>query len=60
MQLDLADIESIQRAASEVEKLLPEGLDVLVGNAGANDQPIPTFENLFVVAITDNTSRPGD
>jgi short-subunit dehydrogenase len=60
VQLNLANIESIERAASEVEKLLPEGLDVLVGNAGANDQPIPTFENLFVVAITDNTSRPGD
>jgi NAD(P)-dependent dehydrogenase (short-subunit alcohol dehydrogenase family) len=60
VQLDLADIESIQRAASEVEKLLPEGLDVLVGNAGANDQPIPTFENLFVVSITNNTSRPKD
>jgi len=46
VQLDLADPESIQRAAVEAKKLLPEGLDTLVGNAGSNDQPVPTFEDL--------------
>lgn len=49
LQLDLASPESIENAAAESTKLLPEGLDCLVGNAGANDQPVATFENLFVL-----------
>jgi NAD(P)-dependent dehydrogenase (short-subunit alcohol dehydrogenase family) len=49
LQLDLGSPESIENAAAEATKLLPEGLDVLVGNAGANDQPKPTFEELFVL-----------
>jgi len=48
LQLDLANSESIEKAAVEATNLLPEGLDTLVGNAGANDQPIPTFEQLSV------------
>ncbi|CZR58536.1 uncharacterized protein PAC_08428 [Phialocephala subalpina] len=46
LQLDLASAESIKKAAEEAAKLLPDGLDCLVGNAGANDQPVATFENL--------------
>lgn len=49
VQLDLASPESIEKAAVEATELLPEGLDCLVGNAGANDQPLPTFENLSVL-----------
>jgi NAD(P)-dependent dehydrogenase (short-subunit alcohol dehydrogenase family) len=49
LQLDLASPESIENAAAESAKLLPEGLDCLVGNAGANDQPVATFENLCVL-----------
>jgi len=51
LQLDLDSPESIKNAAAEATKLLPEGLDALVGNAGANDQPDPTFENLFVLSL---------
>lgn len=46
LQLDLASPESIQKAAEEATKLLPEGLDGLIGNAGSNEQPKPTFEDL--------------
>ncbi|TVY71332.1 putative oxidoreductase, partial [Lachnellula suecica] len=46
LQLDMASPESIQNAATEAIKLFPEGLDCLVGNAGTNDQPVPTFEQL--------------
>jgi NAD(P)-dependent dehydrogenase (short-subunit alcohol dehydrogenase family) len=49
LQLDLASPESIRKAAEETTKLLPDGLDALVGNAGANDQPKPTFEDLYVL-----------
>jgi len=55
LQLDLGSPESIEAAAAEATKLLPEGLDVLVGNAGANDQPKPTFEELFVLPINIST-----
>ena len=51
MQLDLESIESIEQAAAAVTKLLPEGLHALIGNAGANDQPKATFENLFVSSV---------
>ena len=51
MQLDLASAESISKAAEEAAKLLPDGLDTLLGNAGTNDQPDETFENLFVVPL---------
>ena len=56
MQLDLGSPESIENAAAEATKLLPDGLDILVGNAGANDQPKPTFEELFVLPIKILTS----
>jgi len=51
LALDLGSPSSIERAAVEATKLLPEGLDCLVGNAGANDQPKPTFEELSVVPL---------
>jgi NAD(P)-dependent dehydrogenase (short-subunit alcohol dehydrogenase family) len=56
LQLDLGSPESIENAAAEATKLLPDGLDILVGNAGANDQPKPTFEELFVLPIKILTS----
>lgn len=51
VQLDLASPESIKKAAEEAKKLLPEGLDCLILNAGAAEQAIPTFETLSVVPI---------
>jgi NAD(P)-dependent dehydrogenase (short-subunit alcohol dehydrogenase family) len=51
VQLDVASPESIEKTAIEVSKLLPQGLDVLVGNAGVNDQPKTTFEELSVHSI---------
>ncbi|PMD63080.1 putative short-chain dehydrogenases/reductase [Hyaloscypha bicolor E] len=41
--------ESIKNAAVEVSKLLPEGLDVFVSNAGVNFQPTAIFEELSCV-----------
>jgi NAD(P)-dependent dehydrogenase (short-subunit alcohol dehydrogenase family) len=51
LQLDLGSSESIEKAAVEATKLLPDGLDCLVGNAGANDQPTASFEDLFVSTL---------
>jgi NAD(P)-dependent dehydrogenase (short-subunit alcohol dehydrogenase family) len=48
VQLDIDRPESIKNAAVEVLKLLPEGLDVFVNNAGVNFQPAATFEELCV------------
>ncbi|WYZ38082.1 hypothetical protein EsH8_II_001588 [Colletotrichum jinshuiense] len=42
VQLDIADPASIEKAATEVAKLLPNGLDTLVSNAGVNLQPKAT------------------
>jgi len=44
LQLDLANPESIKKAATEAASLLPDGLDCLVGNAGVSEQPMATFE----------------
>jgi NAD(P)-dependent dehydrogenase (short-subunit alcohol dehydrogenase family) len=51
VQLDVGSPDSIEKAAIEVSKLLPQGLDVLVGNAGVNDQPKATFEELSVLFL---------
>lgn len=50
-QLDIDSPESIKNAAAEVSKLLPEGLDAFIGNAGVNHQQKPTFEELYVLFI---------
>jgi NAD(P)-dependent dehydrogenase (short-subunit alcohol dehydrogenase family) len=52
LQLDAGSPESIENAAVEVLKLLPEGLDTLVANAGVNDQPTATFGELSVPPIS--------
>ena len=49
VELDIDNPDSIKDAAAKVSKLLPEGLDVFVNNAGVNYQPSPLFEELFVV-----------
>ncbi|PMD19994.1 putative short-chain dehydrogenases/reductase [Hyaloscypha hepaticicola] len=46
VELDIDNPDSIKDAAAEVSKLLPEGLDVFVNNAGVNYQPSPLFEEL--------------
>ncbi|KAG0651529.1 putative oxidoreductase [Hyphodiscus hymeniophilus] len=51
VQLDLADVKSIEKAAEEATKLLPEGLDCLLGNAGVSEQPTQSFENLNLEII---------
>ena len=50
VELDIDNPDSIKDAAAKVSKLLPEGLDVFVNNAGVNYQPSPLFEELFVVS----------
>ncbi|KAH9204931.1 hypothetical protein DL95DRAFT_417848 [Leptodontidium sp. 2 PMI_412] len=44
VQLDIADPASIEKAAVDVAKLVPEGLDTLISNAGVNFQPKATLE----------------
>jgi NAD(P)-dependent dehydrogenase (short-subunit alcohol dehydrogenase family) len=50
VELDIDNPESIKGAAAEVSKLLPDGLDVFVNNAGVNYQPTQLFEELFVMS----------
>ena len=51
VQLDIADPASIEKAAVDVAKLVPEGLDTLISNAGVNFQPKATLEDAFVTTI---------
>lgn len=44
VQLDIADPASIEKAAVDVAKLAPEGLDTLISNAGVNFQPKASLE----------------
>jgi NAD(P)-dependent dehydrogenase (short-subunit alcohol dehydrogenase family) len=46
VKLDVLDPVSIKEAVTEVSKLLPNGLDVFVSNAGASLQPLVPFEKL--------------
>jgi NAD(P)-dependent dehydrogenase (short-subunit alcohol dehydrogenase family) len=54
VQLDIDSAESIKNAAAEVSKILPDGLDVFVSNAGVNFQPTAIFEELFVLTSNRN------
>jgi NAD(P)-dependent dehydrogenase (short-subunit alcohol dehydrogenase family) len=45
LDLDVTKPKSIQDAAEELTKLLPQGLGHLVSNAGISHQPLATFEN---------------
>jgi NAD(P)-dependent dehydrogenase (short-subunit alcohol dehydrogenase family) len=44
--MDVTNLESIKYAARTVEKLLPEGLDHLISNAGISLQPLASFDEL--------------
>ncbi len=46
--MDISDPAQILKVAEEVQKLLPDGLDYLVNNAGISHQPLTTFEDLYV------------
>lgn len=46
VKLDVLDPASINAAVAEVSKILPEGLDAFVSNAGIDSQPKVNFENL--------------
>lgn len=48
IDLDVTNIESIQRSAQETNRLLPGGLDNLISNAGVNPNPLTSFEDMFV------------
>lgn len=48
LALDISDPAQILKVAEEVEKLLPDGLDYLINNAGISYQPLTTFEDLYV------------
>ncbi|KAI9147860.1 oxidoreductase [Paramyrothecium foliicola] len=47
VQLDVADVASVRRAAEETALLLPSGLDNLVSNAGP-EMPQASFEDMCV------------
>jgi NAD(P)-dependent dehydrogenase (short-subunit alcohol dehydrogenase family) len=46
VKLDVLDAVSIKEAVTEVSKLLPNGLDIFVSNAGASLQPLVPFEKV--------------
>lgn len=46
VQLDVTDPSSVTAAVSAVSKLLPNGLDALVSNAGADLQTMVPMEKL--------------
>ena len=46
VQLDVVNPKSVASAVAETEKLLPNGLDYLINNAGVNGQPTANVLNL--------------
>ena len=46
VQLDVSEPSSITEAVTTVSKLLPNGLDAFLSNAGADLQPIIPFEQV--------------
>jgi len=49
--LDILDPVSIKEAVAETSKLLPNGLDNFVSNAGADLQTLVPFEKLCVLGL---------
>lgn len=47
--LDVTKPESVRHAAQEAARLLPDGLDNLVSNAGVTYNPLTSFDDLYVV-----------
>ncbi|KAF8877868.1 hypothetical protein BD779DRAFT_1230215 [Infundibulicybe gibba] len=62
VQFDITDYESIKRGAEEAARLLPNGLDYLINNAGVNYQAAASFEEmdveLFAKEMRNNTVAP--
>ncbi|KAK0761329.1 hypothetical protein N5P37_006278 [Trichoderma harzianum] len=56
IDLDVTNIESIQRAAQETSRLLPGGLDNLISNAGVNPNPLTSFEDIDVNEFIDEVN----
>ncbi|KAH8660395.1 putative short-chain dehydrogenases/reductase [Xylariales sp. PMI_506] len=52
VDLDVSKVDSIRAAAEEVSKLLPEGLDTLVSNAGVSYNALTQFQELDVESFT--------
>ena len=49
VDLDVSNAESISKAVNEVAKILPEGLDNLISNAGVSASgPLKTFDEMYV------------
>ena len=49
IDLDVTKAESIKSAAEQTAKVLPEGLDHLISNAGVSGSgPLKTFDELYV------------
>ncbi|KAK3688353.1 putative short-chain dehydrogenases/reductase [Podospora appendiculata] len=53
LDLDITSEESIDHAAAEVARILPDGLDHLIGNAGVNEQALVSFEDLDLETFQD-------
>ncbi|KAK3323657.1 putative short-chain dehydrogenases/reductase [Cercophora scortea] len=53
LDLDITSQESIDRAAAEAARILPDGLDHLIGNAGVNEQALVSFEDLDLSIFQD-------
>ncbi|KAF8160629.1 hypothetical protein B0H34DRAFT_344639 [Crassisporium funariophilum] len=60
--LDVSDTASVEKAVKETEKLLPNGLDHLILNAGVHHQPLCNFEDIDFKLLQDeiryNTEYP--
>ncbi|KAK3318686.1 putative short-chain dehydrogenases/reductase [Apodospora peruviana] len=51
VDLDVSSQTSIEAAAAEVSRILPDGLDNLINNAGVNDQALVPFEQVDLEAF---------
>ncbi|SCU88977.1 LANO_0D03598g1_1 [Lachancea nothofagi CBS 11611] len=61
VQLDVSSAESVKKAAAETERILPEGLDVLISNAGIanpNNSTLESSDELFLEHFNVNTLGP--
>ncbi|ASO22218.1 protochlorophyllide reductase [Actinoalloteichus hoggarensis] len=54
LELDLTDLASVRRAASEVEQRAPEGLDLLINNAGVMATPLKRTVEGFELQFATN------
>ncbi len=46
--MDVTKADSIKAVAEATEKILPNGLDNLISNAGVSYSPLSTFDELYV------------